>query len=68
MTGPLTWLLVGLLAVFGVLDAFAHTSNYRYGETFSALVKHLEKGRPLVRAGVAGLIVVLFTHLVLGTP
>lgn len=59
--GPLTWATLALLAVFGAVDAAAHATRYRYGETFSALVR----SRRWTRAAAAAALVVLFLHLVL---
>lgn len=59
--GALTWTLVGLLALFGGVDVAAKATGYRYGETFSALVR----SRRWTRAGAGAVLVVLFLHLVL---
>ena len=59
--GPLTWTCVGLLAAFAGVDLTAKLSGYRYGETFSALVR----ARRWTRAGAGVVLVALFAHLVL---
>ena len=59
--GPLTWTCVGLLGAFGAVDLAAKLSGYRYGETFSALIR----ARKATRAGAGVVLVVLFAHLVL---
>lgn len=66
--GWMTDLLVALLGLFLALDGVAHLLHYRYGETFSALVWHLESGHPLVRALVGAACLTLFTHLVFRVP
>jgi len=66
VVGPLTWVLVGLLAVFSGLDLFAHFTRYRYGETFSRFDQDLERRYVVVRAINVALWLVLGVHLILG--
>lgn len=61
--GPLTYLTVALLAVFGAADLTAHLTGYEYGETFSRLVQNAEAGRPWLRPVVALLCLILAVHL-----
>jgi hypothetical protein len=63
--GPLTYTLVALLAVFGVGDLIAKLTHYKFGETFSALDKHLENKHWWLTAINAAILVALFLHLVL---
>lgn len=59
--GPLTWTCVVLLGAFGTVDLAAKLSGYRYGETFSALIR----ARRWTRASAGVVLAVLFLHLVL---
>lgn len=61
--GPLTYALIGLLALFAGGDAAAHFTRYRYGETVSAAIWWLERRFPLFHLAVGLLLALLFTHL-----
>jgi hypothetical protein len=66
--GPLTALTIVLLAVFGVVDAGAHFTKYKYGETFSAFIWWLLRKLPVMRVVIGAAIAVLFTHLEFQVP
>jgi hypothetical protein len=66
VVGPLTWVLIGLLVVFSALDAFAHFTKYRYGETFSKWDQDLQRRYRIVRVVNVVLWLALGAHLILG--
>lgn len=66
--GPLTYALLGLLALFAGGDAAAHFTRYRYGETVSAATWWLEHRFPIFHVLVGLAIAVLFTHLEFRVP
>lgn len=61
--GPLTYATFALLAAFGAVDAAAHFTHYRYGETFSAATWVIERHKPLARLTVALGCLLLLLHL-----
>ena len=66
--GPLTALTIVLLAVFGVVDAGAHFTKYKYGETFSAFCWWLIQKIPAMRVVFGAASAVLFTHILFQVP
>lgn len=66
--GPLTFVLYGLLVAFGVGDAVAHFTHYRYGETVSASIWQAMKRFPELHWIVLAFSIVLTTHLELQIP
>lgn len=66
--GPLTYVTIVLLALFGLVDYTAHATHYENGETFSRFVQNLERRIPWLRALVGALCLLLFTHLTFELP
>lgn len=64
MVGPLTVVLIGLLASFGVADLVAYLTKGRYGESFSDWDQGLEKQYVWLKALNFAVLVVLIAHLV----
>jgi hypothetical protein len=63
--GPVTYVLIALLAVFGLLDLFAHLTKGKYGETFSMFDKHAERTHTVLKLVNIAVLAVLFVHLAL---
>lgn len=66
--GWLTAITILLLALFGVVDAEAHFTHYKYGETFSAFCWWLIRTFPAMRVVFGAAIMVLFTHILFQIP
>ena len=61
--GPLTVVLYGLLVAFGVGDAVAHFTHYRYGPTVSKTILQASKRFPVLHVLVAAAGLALIVHL-----
>jgi hypothetical protein len=77
MTAPakranwLTYILIGLLVLFGIGDAAAEVEGDgtgKYGETFSTFIAHLDRRSWVYRVIVGIATLVLFTHLTFQFP
>lgn len=66
--GPLTFVVIALLVLFGLADLGAAIFGKYVGETFSAFDWKLVKNRWWLRVIQGLLIALLFTHLELHIP
>lgn len=69
--GPLTWVTITLLLLFGVTDVAAEVTGDgtgKYGETFSTFIAHLDNWAWPIRVLVGVLTVILATHLTVQWP
>jgi hypothetical protein len=69
--GILTYVMLVLLALFGVVDVVAEVEGDgvgKYGETFSTLIAHIERRAWIYRLIVLIVTVVFASHLTFQTP
>lgn len=69
--GPLTYLTITILVLFGITDLAAEVTGDgtgRYGETFSTWIAHLDGKHWWFRALIGVVTVVLATHLTVQIP